>query len=504
MLRKTVLALLLLSVFPSSGQLPEGIPSGSIQGFWSFSGNADDVSGNLRHSQAYDVALVKDRFGNENAAYHFNGNSSYLNTRYPGILGNGARTVSFWAVAYDSIHPMSAVSWGKAASSPARGSHFNCAFNYKAKGVTIDLSGAFITFEANEPFYDGKWHHYVFLFNKELLKDVEIYQDGNFLTHEPARFLKTTPVNTRLGSPLTFGAVFDRDTALFFKGELDDIAVYDRALSQSEIIALYNAPNPQQKVNYLKWLAYLSALAGLLLVIRITIRLRVKALLKKEKEKFLDEKKWYEQENRVLKAQMDPHFIFNSLNSIQQFIIVNENDKAKRYLSTFSQLIRMQLERNTSENLQLTQELDIIEKYLQIESLRFNNVFDYKISFKDLQDMQAIQIPSFLIQPFVENALHHGLLPKIGDKKLSILFEKEDEQTLICTVDDNGVGRKNPRTRQTAYKKKSLGINFVQQRLANMSKLQARQYGVEILDKEDESGNSEGTSITIKIPIVKP
>src|SRR5204863_9458592 len=116
----------------------------------------------------------------------------------------------------------------------------------------------------------------------------------------------------------------------------------------------------------------------------------------KEKNQLLNN--WYEQENRVLSAQMDPHFIFNSLNTIQQFIITNDNDKAQLYLSKFSRLIRKILESNTQEHITLAEEIDIIEKYLEIESLRFNNVFKYHISVDQGIDANKLKIPHFLIQ----------------------------------------------------------------------------------------------------------
>lgn len=484
---------------PAKAQI-EGIPTDGLKAFWSFTGNANDMSGNARHGTGHHLQLTKDRFGNENSAYFFNGDSSCIFTHYPGILSNKPRCISFWAVVYDSVLYLPVVSWGRNGGALHPGELFTCGLNYNAQGASVDISGARLTFEVTEPVCDGIWHHYVFQFNKKRLRDVEVYQDGTLLTHEPYRFLKTTPVKTRLGAYVTLGASVD--SSRFFKGKLDDVAIYDRALGLKEILSLYGAPDPTKKPDYLKWLFFILVTALAFLLIFLIVRLRVNAALKKEKEKFELEKKWFEQENRVLKAQMDPHFIFNSLNSIQQFIIVNENDKAKQYLSTFSQLIKMQLERTTSENISLAQELEIIEKYLLIESLRFNNAFDYRITFENIQDTEIIHIPSLLIQPFIENALHHGLLPKLGNKELNIHFRYEDDRTLRCEVDDNGVGRKNPTAKQTAYKKKSLGVNFVQQRLANLSKIEKYPYGVEIIDKEDMDGNCSGTCIIIKIPIV--
>ena len=508
-----LIVLILLLGNHARGQNASGLPQKGLQAFWPFSGNANDVSGNKRHGKPYGVSLAKDRFGNENNAYYFNGVSDFITTPYEGILGARPRAVSFWAIVYYNYNypkGVAGITWGNNAQFPNAGGRFDCCFGScwtcdlkdKFIGATIDVADAGATYEGQEPVTDGKWHHYVFQFDKKYVKDVEIYQDGLLLTHEPYRFYENNLINTRPSVNVTFGALFfPKDTTNFFKGFLDDIAIYDRTLSPKEINAIYTLQDPKIKTNHLKWFLPLLALITLIFLIIWIIRLRVNTLVNKEKEKIQLEKKWYEQENRVLKAQMDPHFIFNALNSIQQFIIVDDNEKAQLYLSTFAQLIRMQLESNTNEDISLAQEIEILEKYLEIESLRFNNAFDHEIIIDKSIDAASIYIPYFLIQPFVENAIHHGLLPKHGYKELTIIIEKEDEKTLKCTVEDNGIGRKNSDFKEIPFKTKSLGVNFVQQRLLIMSKIENRHYSVEITDKEDEKGNSLGTYAVITLPI---
>ena len=224
--------------------------------------------------------------------------------------------------------------------------------------------------------------------------------------------------------------------------------------------------------------------------------------MKKEEEKLKLNRKLYEMETKVIKSQMNPHFMFNSLNTIQQFIITNENEKAQYYLSKFSRLIRKLLESTTKDNISLADEIDLLNRYLEIESLRFNNVFKYTIKVDEKIDTAKTFIPHFLIQPFVENAIWHGLLTKDGDKDLQISFEFINEYKIICTIDDNGVGRKNSETKRS-LEKKSLAINFIQQRLDLINKIMKEDFKINILDKTDEKGNSEGTKIVITLPIIK-
>ena len=511
-MKEKIVVLFLFFTWPIfKAQLPPEIPQAGLQAFWPFSKNANDVSGHKRHGQPHGVMLTKDRFGNKNSAYYFDGNSDFITVAYEGVLGNHPRAVSFWANASDTPKTgYTLINWGSNKQFPDAGGRFDCCFgscfvckpNEHFIGATMEVSDAGATYEGHEPVLDGKWHHYVFQFNRKSVKDAEIYQDGLLLTHEPYRFYENTLINTKPEVSVTLGALFlSIDTIAYFKGSMDDVMIYDRVLSIEEITALYTAPDPNKKIDILKWLPVFFVVLLFILLIVWFIRLRVKNLVSKEKEKIQIEKKWYEQETRVLKAQMDPHFIFNSLNTIQQFIIVNDNEKAQLYLSTFAQLIRMQLESNTNENISLKQEIEILEKYLEIESLRFNNAFDHEIILPKNLDTGSIFIPYFLIQPFVENAIHHGLLPKIGYKELTITIEIENDKTLKCTVEDNGIGRNVTGLKETPFKTKSLGVNFVQQRLLIMSKIESRNYSVEITDKINTEGASTGTRAVIRMPI---
>ncbi len=203
---------------------------------------------------------------------------------------------------------------------------------------------------------------------------------------------------------------------------------------------------------------------------------------------------------KALRAQINPHFIFNSLSSIQHLVSRNNKVKTLKYLSKFSRLTRNILESSMETNAMLTEEIKMIQDYLELESLRFDNAFTYKIHVDKNLDANDVEIPFMILQPFVENAIIHGLLPKKhGVKELNINFKKGDNM-MICEVDDTGVGRKVATQRLHIYQreKKSRGLEVTRQRLESLGK---NPEILQIVDKFDQDNNPLGTKVIINIPI---
>lgn len=210
----------------------------------------------------------------------------------------------------------------------------------------------------------------------------------------------------------------------------------------------------------------------------------------------------YNLEIKAIKAQMNPHFIFNSLNSIQKFILSNDNENAFKYLSVFSKLVRKLLESNSQENITVESETELLNNYLEMESLRFKHSFEYSIEVdKDLTPSN-IMIPHMLIQPIVENAVWHGLLHKKGNRLLKIRFSFLDDKRLICTVEDNGIGRMNSKKNEVTDKK-PLALDFIKQRLGLMVKTLGVECGLNIIDSIDVNGENQGTKVEITMPYFK-
>jgi LytS/YehU family sensor histidine kinase len=206
-------------------------------------------------------------------------------------------------------------------------------------------------------------------------------------------------------------------------------------------------------------------------------------------------------EMQALRAQMNPHFIFNCLSSINRFILINKIDEASDYLTKFSRLIRMALHNSEKSLITLESELEALRLYLDLERLRFKNAFDYSIAFVNTIDINAVYIPPMLIQPFTENAIWHGLMHKKGVGRLEIQLCAEDK-TLTCAIIDNGIGRNMAATfkSRSAEKHKSMGVEITAGRLAllNKSKNEAAVFDIE--DLFDTEGNSCGTKVVLKMP----
>jgi hypothetical protein len=199
----------------------------------------------------------------------------------------------------------------------------------------------------------------------------------------------------------------------------------------------------------------------------------------------------------ALKSQMNPHFIFNALNSIQSLIRYNKNKEAYKYVNKFATLLRQTLNYSDKDFIPLEKEIELLTSYLDMEKMRLDDKLDYQISIPD--DFN-VQIPSMIIQPFVENGIKHGLLHKeSGDKELSIDFELKDN-LLYCTIIDNGIGRAAAGKIQQSQQV-SFSTGATQKRLYLLQEFQHTELGIEYTDLMDELGKPTGTKVQIKIPI---
>jgi len=235
-------------------------------------------------------------------------------------------------------------------------------------------------------------------------------------------------------------------------------------------------------------------LAGLLLIV-----LRNKNL--KKRQAFEVEKKRLIFEQQALKAQMNPHFIFNALNSIQSYILNNESQMAYDYLAKFSKLIRQVLQNSEFDSISLKGELELLNTYIQLESKRFKNRFNYEIKGMDDITLQDIKIPVMLMQPYVENAIWHGImnLDKSKTGVLIISLELNDD-ILKIIIEDNGVGRKES-SGYPGKHKKSMGMTITQKRLDLLNATARENTFVKVTDLEDETGKATGTRVEISISI---
>lgn len=231
---------------------------------------------------------------------------------------------------------------------------------------------------------------------------------------------------------------------------------------------------------------------------------RLKRVKQQEAEKTRLNKLVAESELKALRAQMNPHFIFNAINSIQSFILQNNTEEAHKYLTKFARLIRLVLENSKYELVPLKREMDALELYIELEVLRASFEFDYELTTEDALQAETLQVPPMLIQPFVENAILHGINPlKERRGKLSVHFQKQVNNTVLCTVDDNGIGR----AAAFAIKQKkmlnteSMGLEVTKTRLDILRLNNQHLTTVTFFDKLQE-GNALGTTVQLAIELI--
>lgn len=238
---------------------------------------------------------------------------------------------------------------------------------------------------------------------------------------------------------------------------------------------------------------------GIILLLFIIISGRYLIVKKqKEKEKAVHEKELVELEAKALRAQMNPHFVFNSLNSIKSLINKNENETAANYLTTFSKLIRSLFQNSDKREVSLKEELETCQLYTQLEKMRFGDKVEFVFDIDESIDLKDFKVPALILQPFIENAIWHGLIPKESGGKVTISVRRADG-AIQCIIDDNGIGREQSKKFKPQYETthQSKGIGLTQSRLELDKLLNEREDAIYIIDKEDEDGKPEGTKVII-------
>jgi two-component sensor histidine kinase len=228
----------------------------------------------------------------------------------------------------------------------------------------------------------------------------------------------------------------------------------------------------------------------------------LKAQNKLQLEKLSLEKDLQSAMLQSIKSQMNPHFFYNALNTIQSFIFTDDKRNAGIFLSKFSQLTRMILEMSERESVRVSEEIQALNLYLEIESARFNYDLNYKVEVTPEVDIEMSRLPSMIIQPYVENAIKHGLLHKKENKNLAIRFKKEN-QNLVIEIEDDGIGR--ARSRELNRIKNKGHQSFATEANSRRLELLNRKHGnvgVEFIDKQNEAGESNGTLVIIQIPLI--
>jgi hypothetical protein len=246
------------------------------------------------------------------------------------------------------------------------------------------------------------------------------------------------------------------------------------------------------------WFVTLSVLLVLCVFIWLVQR-RINSIRRKEREKSESIKRMAELELQSLRAQLNPHFMFNSLNAIQELILKEENEKSQTYLARFAKLLRMLLENADKPFIPLQTEIDFLQLYLSLEKLRIPDLL-FSIDVDRAVDTEKTMIPNMILQPYIENAIWHGLSHKENDKQLQVRI-KQSKGTTQYEIEDSGVGRQRSAELKSLYRKehKSKGMELLSKRF----KLLSKEYGSDIETSVTDitsNGNITGTLVTIKVP----
>lgn len=252
---------------------------------------------------------------------------------------------------------------------------------------------------------------------------------------------------------------------------------------------------------YQTWAARIGfGLAAVGLVVALTLLLRKRSENRK-KEELQRKKTLAELELKALRSQMNPHFVFNSLNAIQYYIIKNKTEQSEEYLAKFSHLVRMFFEYSKYDSLRLSQEIDLLRRYLEIEKLRFEDKLDYSIESDPEIDEDDLEVPSMIFQPIVENAINHGIFHKKGNGRVDIRFTRTGPNAVRVSVTDNGVGilamKEIQKDATGNYKSKSSEV--IRERLKILSENRSSKWMIEykIVDRSTQNSKETGTLVEI-------
>lgn len=228
-----------------------------------------------------------------------------------------------------------------------------------------------------------------------------------------------------------------------------------------------------------------------------------RTIIRKEKLRRITEQQLLDLEQKALRSQMNPHFIFNCLNSIQSFILDKDPKNANKYLSQFASLVRQTLENSFQSSISLEDEIKYLGTYLQLEQMRSESKFEYHVETAAGLSTSAISIPVMVIQPFVENAVRHGIQPINNRNGLINIYFSTNGQELICRVEDNGIGRQQAQMQKNTrpFTHRSRGMQLTYERIELINTNSVKKITVEIVDKFNDRNEPNGTDVIIRFPI---
>lgn len=338
-----------------------------------------------------------------------------------------------------------------------------------------------------------------------------LQQKAAYGPKNPKEFEILNPIEIPLGKGIVGNVAVTGKASVINDTSKDDRYIVDDEQRFSEItvplvhdgkvIGVIDSEHPQKNFFTAAHLHALQSIASICSA-KISRGMAVEAMRKNEKELMELNVKMAESKFLNLRLQMNPHFLFNSLSSIQHLIVSQQTTKAYKYLTIFSNFLRSLLNYAEKNFIPLDEEVKILNMYVELESLRFDESFHYEIKVDDSLTQDEVLVPSLMVQPFAENAIWHGLLHKEGEKKLMIHFTGDDD-ALLCIIDDNGIGRKKAaeikNNKISSRVHESKGISIINERLQLLQQKTGKPASVQFEDHPEG-----GTRVTITIPYYNP
>ncbi|MNX96977.1 Sensor histidine kinase YpdA [compost metagenome] len=275
----------------------------------------------------------------------------------------------------------------------------------------------------------------------------------------------------------------------------------DGVKSMKPVLFTFTVDHPY----WLSWWFILLAVVATGTIIWLIVRMIIGRIRRKEEAKTSLNKLLAEYQMNALQAQMNPHFIFNAINTIQGYILRKNEDDAYDYLSKFSKLIRMVLTNSQGSTIVLREELDTLKLYIELEQLRFDNCFDFELTISPEVEPNETYIPGMLLQPYIENAIWHGMvnLEKTKRGKLNLDISSKGN-SLIITITDNGIGRELAKSFRKDINHKSMAMELTEKRMKAINQLKDFESAqVSINDLLDNQGNSSGTQVHLILPVIQ-
>jgi putative methionine-R-sulfoxide reductase with GAF domain/two-component sensor histidine kinase len=328
----------------------------------------------------------------------------------------------------------------------------------------------------------------------------------------PREFEINKPMGIEIGKGIVGSVAFSGKAEIIDDTTKDPRYIVDDERRMSEIsvpivyddkvLGVIDCEHSRKRFFTQKHLSILTTIASL--CANKMIRVRAEEEKRKAQNTLMrTQQKMTEVEMQALRAQMNPHFIFNCLNSINRYIVKSDQTTASLYLTKFAKLIRLILDNSNSKNVSLTNELEALKLYIEMEALRFDKKFTYEIKVEGNLGSDTIELPPLIIQPYVENAIWHGLLHKEDNGHLSIRVSMTGDSMLHCIIEDNGIGRYKAKElkSKSATSRKSLGMELTENRLSLLNKHARLNASIEIVDLKDEKNEAAGTKVILKIPV---